>query len=308
MSREEEEDVPDGPVQWRKPEPPKREVPAAQLREFERAFSKLEAQIRELTQEYESCKTQYDKLKRNAQEFATERRALERSRQSLTSDAEVLDARLNSEKSGRRSKKSDDLTKTEIFEIQSTTRLIKEITNKSSALSTQYSEEQKLWKTEQKRLVQLVQAAQEKNYVMKQSIEQFRSYLEERSSPRSESPAVSVAVNPDSKLSKILSPHAEKQGSRVQSPSIIRDSDSDSSTSEQASFGPDETLFSSPIRDRPEPKPVIMFVPQTDTPESRFHFDYWPSGESTSSPDGRELYFRNGDVLLNCKNGVMHTM
>jgi hypothetical protein len=307
-----EEDGADAPVHWRNPEPPKRVVPPSQFHEFERAYSKLERQIADLTLDYEYLKGQYDKLRQTSQELANEKQTLDRSRRSLTTESEVIDARLKTENPSRRTTKSDQLTRTEIMEIQSTTKLIREIALKKAALEHELTEEQGLWKTERKRMVQLLEAAKEKNTVMKQSIEQFRTYLEEKKD--SFVAHVQVEVNPNIRRNEPMSPVSQKQ---PQSPPQCLLPAPTESSSEGASFDDNEALFSSPIRERPQPrielKPKLPVVPrfeqkippaQPNAPESRFNFDYWPDDEGSVSRDGREIYFENGDTIINCKGDV----
>jgi hypothetical protein len=259
--------------------------------------------MKDLAREYETLRVHCEKMKKTALELAEERQSLDQARHSLTNETEILTAQLNTEKPVHRTQKSDAMTKSEIFEVQTAIRLIKEARSKKAALETQYNEEQGLWKAERKRLSQLLQAEKEKNFVMKQSIEQFSGYLEDKT------PEVSVQVNPDSRLHKALSPISQKQ---VPQTSVDFSSDSDS-LSEEAVFTDQIARFSSPIKQRPktspkpsakvEPKPM-MPRPHAESPEARFNFDYWPTGPNRPSQDGREIHFDSGDVMLKCGKGA----
>lgn len=275
------------PLRWNDPEPERQEVTEFQLREFEKTFATVKSQLTELTEEYEQLKAQYAKELKVSKDLQEGRKALEKERDEYDRETNLINDQLNKKPvKTKSSKKADDNAKIEMYEIQMTNRSINDLKKKKQELEKQFEEEKKHWKVERNRLLQLIRKQETENDLLKQSIEQFKSFLDDKSDHEEEAEETTipeVVANPDAKLTKLLSPHANKQ------------------SSPRKSLDSQVTEVYLKRRSPPAPKFVVPEV-NFALPNYPLNFDYWPPGEGVKI--GRETKYGNGDVVIRFKNGT----
>ncbi|OHT12633.1 hypothetical protein TRFO_17449 [Tritrichomonas foetus] len=179
-----DDDFDNAPVLWNAPQPAVQEVTEQQKREFEKTYASIQNQLNNLISQKQQLKSQHQKLKKDASDLVAEKKLVDNEIKSCIQETEDIRNNLNKKPPAkpRTSNKNDFTAQKESLEFSSINNDIKRVRGEIDKLKTKYNEELRLWKGEKNRLTNLLQEQQNECNIMKQSIEQFRSYLREKNS------------------------------------------------------------------------------------------------------------------------------
>ena len=244
-----DDDFDDMPIQWNVPHPAVQEVTEQQFHEFEKTFLLIQSKLNDTLNQQKSIKIQYKKLKKDKSDLINEKKQVDSEIQNFIDETEDIRASLNKNQLPKQksNNKNDLNTQQEMMEISTINSNINELKNKITKLQTKYTEEIRLWKVEKTRLSNILQEQQNEKDIMKQSIEQFKAYLNEND----DSVINEEEINPmiEEKNNNNLTNHSKLSISEVSSTespirmnkdlissSSITDSDTENETKNQIRF------------------------------------------------------------------------
>ena len=307
------------PLAWNEPEPEKKEVTEAQLREFEKTFSMVKQQLAELTEQYDTLRSQFKKEQQVQADLKKGKQALEDDRNRYDHEMNLISDQTAKPAKTKQSKRAADQVKIDMYESQMAMRSINEMKARKQEIEHKFQQEKSLWNSEKVRLTQLLRKAENENAILKQTIDQFATFMKEKEE-EPEEPDMEVVANPDATLTKLLSPHAKSSPkykvvanpdaklTQILSPVAAKQSPRRQSPLRGSNESLNDTFDREVMRayKQAQKPPPSMAKPTDDMfpPEYTMEFDYFPDGEGTPGASGKEVVYDNGDIVISFRNGT----